>query len=150
MNTQVRRLAACAVCCAPARICTLKEKRSRERANPCTDRTVHPLRLTAGASGLPQTRGNWGRKRPNPILPKDLDIRIIHATTGEILRELTLDPTQDTNPKTHKKTAEPTKRGFGRPGCPETSQRCPRRDSNPHCADFKSAASADWATGAPS
>lgn len=25
---------------------------------------------------------------------------------------------------------------------------CPRRDSNPHCTDFKSVASADWATGA--
>ena len=25
---------------------------------------------------------------------------------------------------------------------------CPRRDSNPHCDDFKSSASADWATGA--
>ncbi len=26
--------------------------------------------------------------------------------------------------------------------------RCPRRDSNPHCSDFKSPASAGWATGA--
>jgi hypothetical protein len=25
---------------------------------------------------------------------------------------------------------------------------CPRWDSNPHCGDFKSPASADWATGA--
>lgn len=30
-----------------------------------------------------------------------------------------------------------------------TRKRCPNRDSNPDLADFKSAASANWATGAP-
>lgn len=29
---------------------------------------------------------------------------------------------------------------------PNDKYECPRWDSNPHCADFKSAASADWAT----
>ncbi|QNF94985.1 hypothetical protein [Janibacter sp. YB324] len=32
------------------------------------------------------------------LLVQDLEIRIINATTGEILRELTLDPTRDYQP----------------------------------------------------
>jgi hypothetical protein len=33
------------------------------------------------------------------LLIEDLDIRVIHADTGEILRELTLDPTRDYQPQ---------------------------------------------------
>jgi transposase InsO family protein len=33
------------------------------------------------------------------ILIQDLDIRIIHATTGELIRQLTLDPTRDYQPR---------------------------------------------------
>jgi hypothetical protein len=36
---------------------------------------------------------------PVIVLVADLDIRIIHATTGEILRHLTLDPTRDYQPQ---------------------------------------------------
>ena len=59
----------------------------------------------------------------------DLDIRIIDAATGGLLRELTLDPyrrvtraapERPDQPARHR-TAEPTI-GFGRPGCCETSQ----------------------------
>jgi hypothetical protein len=32
------------------------------------------------------------------MLIADLDIRIVHAATGEILRHLTLDPTRDYQP----------------------------------------------------
>jgi hypothetical protein len=32
------------------------------------------------------------------ILVQDLDIRVVHAATGELLRELTLDPTRDYQP----------------------------------------------------
>ena len=32
------------------------------------------------------------------VLVQDLNIRIIHAATGEMLRELTLDPTRDYQP----------------------------------------------------
>ncbi len=32
------------------------------------------------------------------ILVQDLDIRIVNAATGELLRELTLDPTRDYQP----------------------------------------------------
>jgi hypothetical protein len=33
------------------------------------------------------------------MLIHDLDVRIIHAATGELLRELTLDPTKDYQPR---------------------------------------------------
>jgi hypothetical protein len=33
-----------------------------------------------------------------PILVQDLHVRIINAATGELLRELTLDPTKDYQP----------------------------------------------------
>jgi transposase InsO family protein len=36
---------------------------------------------------------------PIILLAADLDIRVIHATTGEILRHLTLDPTRDYQPQ---------------------------------------------------
>lgn len=39
------------------------------------------------------------------ILAHDLDIKIINAITGEILRELTIDPTRDYQPQTQKKKA---------------------------------------------
>ena len=35
---------------------------------------------------------------PSSILVADLDIRIVHAATGELLRHLTLDPTRDYQP----------------------------------------------------
>ena len=49
-------------------------------------------------------------------LIKDLDIRIIHATTGEILRKLTLDTTR---------TYQPT-------GKPEGGPKGPRKRTNPN------------------
>jgi hypothetical protein len=33
------------------------------------------------------------------MLVHDLNIRVIHAATGELLRELTLDPTRDYQPQ---------------------------------------------------
>jgi hypothetical protein len=32
------------------------------------------------------------------LLVQDLQIRVVHAITGELLRELTLDPTRDYQP----------------------------------------------------
>jgi hypothetical protein len=63
------------------------------------------------------------------VLVQDLDIRIINAATGELLRELVFDPTkryQGTGrppgpPPVNSSTAEPTTIGFSRPGCLETS-----------------------------
>src|SRR4051812_37081002 len=71
------------------------------------------------------------------LLVQDLHIRVIHATTGELLRDLILDPRKDYQPTgrppgpTRKgQTPEPTSRGFGRPRCPETSQFATWRVSN--------------------
>lgn len=42
--------------------------------------------------------------RTRVLLPAhDLDIKIINAATGEILRELTIDPTRDYQPQTRQK-----------------------------------------------
>ena len=32
------------------------------------------------------------------LLVHDLDVRVVHATTGELLRELTIDPRRDYQP----------------------------------------------------
>ena len=43
------------------------------------------------------------------ILIHDLHIRVVDAATGELLRELTIDPTRDYQPRTPKsETPEPT------------------------------------------
>ena len=42
--------------------------------------------------------GHEHARTPIILLVADLDIRIIHATTGELLRHLTLDPTRDYQP----------------------------------------------------
>ena len=55
---------------------------------------------------------------PVIVLVADLDIRVIHAHTGEILRTLTLDPTATTNPKNDRRP-NPT-RGFRPCRCPAT------------------------------
>jgi hypothetical protein len=44
--------------------------------------------------GIGRAHGN----KPIVILVAGLDIRIIDATTGELLRHLTLDPTRDYQP----------------------------------------------------
>ncbi len=41
------------------------------------------------------------------VLVDDLDIRIINATTGEVLRALTLDPTKDYQPHGPRKREQP-------------------------------------------
>jgi hypothetical protein len=59
------------------------------------------------------------------VLIQDLDIRILHATTGELIRQLTLDTTRDyqpeTSPPADPKQAQTLKRGFGLFLCRETS-----------------------------
>jgi len=52
------------------------------------------------------------------MLVHDLDITISNATTGQILRQLTLNPTTATNPKT---ADSPNPEGSGSPPCLETS-----------------------------
>ena len=42
--------------------------------------------------------GRTHARTPVLILVADLDVRVIHAATGEILRHLTLDPTKNYQP----------------------------------------------------
>jgi hypothetical protein len=59
------------------------------------------------------------------VLVHDLDVRIIHAATGALLRELTLDPTRDYQPtgasKGPKRNGSEPKAGSEPLRCPETS-----------------------------
>jgi transposase InsO family protein len=41
------------------------------------------------------------------VLVQDLDVRVIHATTGEILAELEIDPTKDYQPQKNRKLPNP-------------------------------------------
>jgi transposase InsO family protein len=62
---------------------------------PASVRISHPA---------PQREASPHRRRPHPrgnrvlLIVEGLDIRVINATTGENLRELTLDPTRDCQP----------------------------------------------------
>ena len=38
------------------------------------------------------------RRTPVIVLVPDLDVRVVHATTGELIRKLTIDPTSDYQP----------------------------------------------------
>ncbi len=78
---------------------------------------------------------------PIIMLIDDLDVRVIHATTGEILRQLTIDPNRRYHgtgqPHGGPTTTDPEKRNqpnpecrFGCPGCLATSHERPRQDSN--------------------
>ena len=57
------------------------------------------------------------------LLVQDLDVRVVNAITGELLRELTIDPSKDYQPRNPEmtRTPEPTFRGSGCRRCPETS-----------------------------
>ena len=56
------------------------------------------------------------------MLVQDHDVTIINTQTGQIIRELTIDPTRDYQPIGPKKKPEPPKRRFRPCQCPETSQ----------------------------
>ena len=56
-----------------------------------------------------------------PAARQDLSIRVIHATTGELLRELTLNPERDY--QAHGRPPEPRKRNHRDPNA---GSRCPR------------------------
>jgi hypothetical protein len=41
------------------------------------------------------------------VLIQDHDVHVINATTGEVLRELTIDPTRDYQPQKQRKPPNP-------------------------------------------
>jgi hypothetical protein len=67
------------------------------------------------------------------MLVQDHHIRVIHAATGELVRDLVLDPTRGdpprpiTRPRPEMTDARTHIRGSGRPGCPETYIGAPGR-----------------------
>ena len=72
------------------------------------------------------------------MLIADLDVRVIDAATGELLRHLTLDPNRDYQPLGRPPGPPPRNHnnptpdeGSGCPGCLGTSHESGRRDSNP-------------------
>lgn len=85
---------------------------ARPKATPSTDRTADShdrlRRDHVDSNGKLTLRVNGrlhhigiGRthaRTPVLLLIHDLDVRVIHATTGELLRELTIDPTRDYQP----------------------------------------------------
>jgi hypothetical protein len=98
--------------CLPNRATPAAAYQSRPKATPTSDRggdTHWRIRH--------DTVDNWGKvtlrhqgrlhhigiglahaRTPITLLVADLDVRVIHATTGELLRHLTLDPTRDYQP----------------------------------------------------
>ena len=82
---------------------------NRPRAQPHPPRPGRQQRETH-----PRNKGKLHRlgigqahaRTPVLMLIQDLDIHIINAKTGELLRELTLDPTKDYQPQ-NKETPEP-------------------------------------------
>lgn len=51
--------------------------------------------------------GRTHARTPVMILAHDLDVRVINATTGELLRELTIDPDRDYQPQKTRKPPNP-------------------------------------------
>ena len=65
-----------------------------------------PLRVAPRGEGSPSTSA----APPVTVLIDDLDIRVLHRDTGQVIRKLTLDPTSDyqpaaSNAETHPKQA---------------------------------------------
>ena len=76
---------------------------------------ISPRQSPIGAA--PEKSGRTHARTRVLVLVQDLDIRIINAATGELIRQLTLDPTKDYQPRglpcgRPKKNPNP-KRGFG-------------------------------------
>ena len=124
---------------------------ARPKATPSTDRTgeVHHRVRTdrVDHTGVVTLRVNGrlhhigiGRTHARThvlLLVHDLQISVVDAATGELLRELTLDPTKDYQPTGRPpgpapqiQQLEPTNRRFSCRRCLETSHRRARQDSN--------------------
>ena len=132
--------------CTPAVAYTTRPKASPGDRSDDTHYRVRHDRVANGGNVTLRLNGQLhhigiGRTHtgtPIILLIADLDVRVIHATTGEILRHLTLDPTAATtapadhpahHPKNHNDPNPDA--GSGRPGCLETSQERNGRDSAP-------------------
>ncbi len=70
------------------------------------------------------------------LLGQDLDLRVIPAATGELLRQLTIHPACECQPTG--RPPGPTNRGSGPPRCPETPHAWGGWGSNPRPRDYES------------
>jgi hypothetical protein len=127
------------------------------RVSGHTHRVSHDIRITSGdLRRRPCPRPVWSsppsssrvarhrrrtNPRPNPhpaAHPRPRD-RVINEHTGELLRELTLDPTRDYQPLGHRpdpnKQKPRTDEGSGRCRCLETSQCATRRPAGLACGE---------------
>ena len=90
--------------------------RFTDRANDTHDRVRHDKINKAGTVTL-RVAGRLrhigiGRTYAGTyviLLVQDLDVRIVHAATGELLRELTIDPRRDYQPTGRPPRPAPTK-----------------------------------------
>ena len=100
---------------------------SGDRSTDSHDRTRHDIVSTAGNVTLRiagQLRhigiGRTYARTRVILLVQDLHVRIVDAATGELLRELIVDPSKDYQPTEHPEMTN-TRTYFRRSGCP----RCP-------------------------
>ena len=66
------------------------------------------------------------------MLVQDLHIRIINAATGELLRQLTLDPSRDCQPTGRPPRPTPGTPRKARTPNPDVGSGCPRCLATPH------------------
>ncbi len=76
-----------------------------DRDDDTHDRVRHDVvdnngKMTLRVNGRMHHIGIGTEHRANPVLVlvHDLDVRVVHATTGELIRRLTIDPTKDYQP----------------------------------------------------
>ena len=158
----------------PSRATPAAAYTARPKATPATATHRHPLprpprprRHHRQRHPAPQRPPPPHRHRPRThartpviLLVADLDIRIINATTGELLRHLTLDPTRDYQPTGRPPAHHPENdnartpnEGSGRFRCLETSHgagltvswlRTSRKRMSRDMADGPSASARSW------
>ena len=116
---------------------TRRPHRSLNRAVPAAVYTTRPKASPAGSAAGPHERirhdrvddagavtlrhagrlhhiglGRTHARTPVIMLIQDLNIRVIHALTGQLIRELVLDPTRDYQPRNTNKPPNPQVQGF--------------------------------------
>ncbi|MEP9362152.1 hypothetical protein ABLE68_04230 [Nocardioides sp. CN2-186] len=72
-------------------------------ARPCRHPPLKPAWSSPPCSSTTRPRGGRTHKGTHVILLiQDLDLRVVNAVTGELLRELTIDTSKDYQPRTPK------------------------------------------------
>ncbi len=118
-----------------------RDRGRRSRAAPGV-RTHGVGRRRRGGARPAQSRGH--RPAGPAAVPRSQPCPRTGGTAAPVV------PDHPGNGRRHRSRADCTRNACSASGRRECRCcTCPRRDSNPHCVDFKSTASAGWATGAP-